>query len=153
MRKSVLYLAFVMIFGLAAVAQTDASAKKASKSAGKAKTEHQVTGCLGGPNAEGAYTLTNGHYKKGLEVGGTDALKDHVGHEVTLMGTWASGAEIGEKEANEPKTEKVEEKVGMEKHFKVTDIKMISDKCTATASSAKGGKKSKKSKASSTPTA
>ncbi|HEV2114075.1 MAG TPA: hypothetical protein VGR50_07975 [Terriglobales bacterium] len=150
MRKTALYLAFVMIFGLAAMAQTDASAKKASKTAGKAKTEHQVTGCLSGPDAEGAYSLTNGHYKKGLEVGGTDALKDHVGHEVTLIGTWAKGSEIGEKEANEKTTEKVEEKVGMEKHFKVTEIKMVSDKCTATASTAKSHKSKKSSSTSPT---
>jgi len=149
MRKSVLYLAFVMIFGLAAMAQTDASASKTAKSAGKVKTEHQVTGCLSGPNAEGAYTLTNGRYKKGLEVGGTDSLKDHVGHEVTLMGTWAKGSEIGENEKAESKTTKTEEAVGMHKHFKVTDIKMVSEKCTAGASTAKG-KKSRK--ASSTPT-
>jgi hypothetical protein len=152
MRKSVLYLAFVMIFGLAALAQTDASASKTSKSAGKAKTEHQVTGCLSGPSADGAYTLTNGHYKKGLEVGGSDALKDHVGHEVTLMGTWAKGSEIGENEKAESKTTKTEEAVGMHKHFKVTDIKMVSDKCTANASTAGTHKKSKKS-SSSTPTA
>src|ERR1700756_4472548 len=116
MRKTALYLAFVMIFGLAALAQSDASASKTSKSAGKVKTEHQVTGCLRGPNAEAAYTLTNRRYKKGLEVGGSDALKDHVGHEVTLMGTWAKGTEIGENEKAESKTTKTEEAVGMDKH-------------------------------------
>ena len=150
MRKTVLYVVFVMIFGLAAMAQTDSSASKSSKSSGKVKTEHQVTGCLSGPSAEGAYTLTNGRYKKGLEVGGNDSLKDHVGHEVTLMGTWAKGSEIGENEKAESKTTKTEEAVGMHKHFKVTDIKMVSDKCTAGATTSKG-KKSKKA-SSATPT-
>ena len=147
MRKTVLYLAFVMIFGLAAMAQSDMSmgSKKSSKSSGKVKTEHQVTGCLSGPNGEGAYTLTNGRYKKGLEVGGNDSLKDHVGHEVTLMGTWAKGSEIGENEKAESKTTKAEEAVGMHKHFKVTDIKMVSEKCPAAGAttSTKKGKKSK----------
>lgn len=149
MRKTVLYVAFVMIFGLAAMAQSTSS-KKGSKSSGKVKSEHQVTGCLS-TSAEGGYTLTNGRYKKGLEVGGSDALKDHVGHEVTLMGTWAKGSEIGENEKAESKTEKTEEAVGMHKHFKVTDIKMISEKCSAGAGTAKG-KKSKKA-SSAAPTA
>ena len=145
MRKTVLYLAFVMIFGLAAMAQSTSAKKAASKDNGKVKGEHQVTGCLSGPDAGGAYTLTNGRYKKGLEVGGSDALKDHVGHEVTLMGTWAKGTEIGENEKAESKTEKTEEAVGMHKHFKVTDIKMISEKCPAAGAttSTKKGKKSK----------
>lgn len=87
--------------------------------------ESSMTGCLGGPNAEGAYLLTNGRYRKGLEVGGMDDLKGHVGHKVKLTGTWAkSGSEIGE---TEPKGEKE----GMEKHFKVSKVGMIADTCTA----------------------
>ena len=147
MRKSALYLAVITLFAgmaLAQAASDQGTAGKMSKDSGKAKTEHQVTGCLSGPDAEGAYKLTNGHYKKGLEVGGDDSLKDHVGHQVTLVGTWAKGKEIGENEKSESKTEKAEEAVGMHKHFKVTEIKMISDKCEATAASAKHGKKAKK---------
>jgi hypothetical protein len=148
MRKSLLYLAVITLFSgmtLAQAAGDQATSGKMSKDSGKAKTEHQVTGCLSGPDAEGAYKLTNGHYKKGLEVGGNDSLKDHVGHQVTLVGTWAKGKEIGENEKAESKTEKTEEAMGMHKHFKVTEIKMISDKCEATAASAKG-KKAKKAK-------
>ena len=129
---------------LAQAASDQGTAGKMSKDSGKAKTEHQVTGCLSGPDAEGAYKLTNGHYKKGLEVGGNDSLKDHVGHQVTLIGTWVKGKELGENEKAETKTEKAEEAVGMNKHLKVTEIKMISDKCEATAASAKHGKKAKK---------
>ena len=154
MRKSVLCLAVTFLFSLGMMAQgtssstsssdqssTRATSKHSANREGKVKTEHQVTGCLSGPNAEGAYTLTNGHYKKGLEVGGDDALKDHVGHEVTLMGTWAKGSDIGENEKAESKTEKTEEAVGMHKHFKVTDIKMKSETCTATTASTKTHKK------------
>ena len=147
MRKSALYLIVITLFTGMALAQASgdqATSEKMSKDSGKAKTQHQVTGCLAGPNEEGAYTLTNGHYKKGLEVGGNDSLKDHVGHQVTLVGTWAKGKEIGENEKAETKTEKAEEAVGMHKHFKVTEIKMVSDKCEATAASAKHGKKAKK---------
>jgi hypothetical protein len=123
--------------------QTTKSKKSANRE-GKVKTEHQVTGCLSGPDAEGAYKLTNGHYKKGLEVGGNDELKNHVGHEVTLVGTWAKGSDIGENEKAESKTEKAEEAVGMHKHFQVSEIKMKSETCTATATAGKN-KKSKKS--------
>lgn len=161
MRKIALTFAVAALFALGAMAQdaaqsssgtassgqmssTTTTSKKHSKSSGKVKTEHQVTGCLSGPNAEGTYTLTNGRYKKGLEVGGNDSLKDHVGHEVTLIGTWAKGSEIGENEKNESTATKTEEKVGMHKHFAVTDIKMVSDKCTDLASKS-SKKKSKKS--------
>ena len=157
MRKMLLYLALAVALSLGAVAQTtnDASAQdsqattatssKKAKKAGKVKTEHQVTGCLQGPNDEGVYVLTNGRYKKGLEVGGNDGLRNHVGHEVTLLGTWASGQDIGENAATESKAEKVKSKVGMEKHFKVTEIKMKSETCAPTATGTK--KKMKKSAA------
>jgi hypothetical protein len=164
MRKSVLCLAVTLLFSLGMLAQgtstsssssdqsstqTTTKSKKAANREGKVKTEHQVTGCLSGPDAEGAYKLTNGHYKKGLEVGGNDELKNHVGHEVTLVGTWAKGSDIGENEKAESKTEKTEEAVGMHKHFQVSEIKMKSETCTAMATGKT--KKSKKS-ASSSPT-
>ena len=55
-----------------------------------------LTGCLSGPNDEGAYLLKHG--KKEVEVGGMDDLSKHVGHEVKLHGSWAkSGSEVKEK--------------------------------------------------------
>ena len=91
-----------------------------------------VTGCLSGPNSEGAYVLkpTKG---RAIEVGGSDQLKSHVGHTVKLTGTWAkSGSEIGENESAE-KNEKHEagEHHGVaERHFKVTDIQHMSETCS-----------------------
>ena len=91
-----------------------------------------VTGCLSGPNSEGAFVLktAKGH---GFEVGGNDQLKSHVGHTVKLTGTWVkSGTEIGEKES----TDKVEEHENAEhqgvteRHFKVTDVQHVSDSCS-----------------------
>ena len=117
-------------------ATSTAKAKK-GKSSKAGGGEHQVTGCLSGPNDEGVYTLTNGQYTKGLEVGGNDELKNHVGHKVKLMGTWASAADIGEKEAAGEKKEN--EKA--EKHLKVTSITHVADTCAAP--SAKKGKKGK----------
>jgi hypothetical protein len=143
MQKIMLHLAVVFAFALAMSAQTDQSAPASPDSkthgshqhSGKAKT---LTGCLSGPNDEGVYELTSGKHK--TEVGGSDDLKAHVGHKVQVTGTWATGAEIGEKQGNEAgeKTEKGEH------HLKATSVKMISDTCQP--SSASHDKKQKKAK-------
>ena len=98
--------------------------------------QKNVTGCLSGPNDEGAYVLKSS--KGAFEVGGNDQLKQHVGHTVRLTGKWVkSGAEIGENESAE-KNEKHEGKEHggvAERHFKVTDIHHISDSCSQTGGS------------------
>jgi hypothetical protein len=128
MRKLALYFALVLAFALALSAQQAGSAK-AKSSTNNADKTHQVTGCLSGPNDEGAYLLTTARHRKGIEVGGNDELKNHVGHKIQVSGTWASAADIGEKPeaAEKEKTEKGE------RHLKVSSIKMISDTCHATA--------------------
>ena len=113
----------VVALSATATAQTDKSTTK---------SQHTVTGCLSGPNSEGAYVLkpTKG---RAFEVGGNDQLKSHVGHTVKLTGTWAkSGAEIGENESAEKneKAESAEHHGVAEKHFKVTDIQHISETCS-----------------------
>ena len=156
MKKFVMLVALCCAFSLVAVAQYGSSSsgstssdqatttKKSKAAAGEMSgKEHTVTGCLSGPNGEGLYTLTNGHYKKGLEVGGNDELKNHVGHEVKLTGTWASESDLGAKETKtETKESKSEKK---EKHMKVSKIDHISETCT----SAKGASKKGKDKSSS----
>lgn len=104
-------------------------------STGKKSTT--VKGCLSGPNSEGAYVLktAKGH---AFEVGGNDELKSHVGHEVKLTGTWVkSGSEIGENESAEKneKSESAEHHGVAERHFKVSDIKHISDTCSQAGAS------------------
>src|SRR2546426_920652 len=95
MKKILFILAAVFAFTVLLAAQAS-EPKRHSAKTGKTS---QLTGCLSGPNSEGAYVLTNGRHKKGVEVGGRNELKRHVGHKVKLMGTWVdSGAEIGEKE-------------------------------------------------------
>ena len=128
-------LAAAAIFAVGSSTTMTAQSKKASS-----KGHAAVTGCLSGPNSEGAYVLkpAKGH---AFEVGGNDELKSHVGHTVKLTGSWAkSGAEIGENETAE-KNEKSEgsEHAGVaERHLKVTNIQHISDSCNqTTAASAK----------------
>jgi hypothetical protein len=115
---------------------TDQTAK--APKAGKKGTT--LTGCLSGPNDEGAYLLKRKGSSKEIEVGGSDELSKHVGHEVKLHGSWAkSGADIGEKEGSE-KNEASEGKKGeMERHFKVASIDHVSDTCPAAGASAAGG--------------
>jgi hypothetical protein len=90
-----------------------------------------LTGCLSGPNNEGAYELKSG--KKEVEVGGLDDLSKHVGHKVRLHGAWAkSGSEIGEKENEASEAKEGKEEKG-ERHFKVASIDHLSDTCPAGA--------------------
>jgi hypothetical protein len=109
---------------------TDQATEKKStpkKGAGAAT----LTGCLSGPNNEGAYELKSG--KKEVEVGGLDDLSKHVGHKVRLHGAWAkSGSEIGEKENEASESKEGKEEKG-ERHFKVASIDHLSDTCPAGA--------------------
>src|SRR5262245_52000709 len=85
-----------------------------------------ITGCLTGPTEDGTFLLKR--VKAGdVQVGGLDGLKDHVGQEVKLTGTWAkSGAEIGEKENT---VDKAGDKVGTRRHFRVSNVGKIADTC------------------------
>jgi hypothetical protein len=108
----------------------EAAQKKAPPKKGAAGSA-TLTGCLSGPNDEGAYELKSG--KREVEVGGLDDLSKHVGHKVRLHGAWAkSGAEIGEKENAASEAKEGKEEKG-ERHFKVASIDHISDTCPAGA--------------------
>jgi hypothetical protein len=120
---SVLAVVFLMVAIFSAVAQEKQSTSK---------NETTVTGCLSGPNSEGAFVLKPSK-GRAFEVGGNDQLKSHVGHTVKLTGNWAkSGAEIGENEAAEKneKHETSEHRGVAERHFKVADIQHVSDTCS-----------------------
>lgn len=141
--KKVLCILAVMFAVSWASAQTSGSSDQTS-TGGQAthKGMHKgsaatLTGCLSGPNDEGAYVLEHGSRK--VEVGGNDELSKHVGHTVKLHGTWSTGSASGEKESSE-KGEAKEEKG--ERHFKVTSIDHVSDTCQAGAG-AMGGHKHK----------
>jgi hypothetical protein len=129
--KKVTVLVVVLMFAVAAWAyqgsygsSTKASTPSKTSTASAGPKESTMTGCLSGPNAEGAYLLENRRHRKGMEVGSMDDLKGHVGHKVKLTGTWAKeGSEIGETEAKG-------EKEGREKHFKVSKVAMIAETCT-----------------------
>jgi hypothetical protein len=118
MKKLLLLLAVVLAFTFTSVAQagyssgTDQSSQTTtSKSKAKATKEATVTGCVSKePGANGMYALTNGKYKKGVEIGPTDKVKEHAGHKVQLTGQWSG--------------------TGAKKMFEVASIKHLSATCT-----------------------
>jgi Ni/Co efflux regulator RcnB len=150
MRKLLLLLAVAVAFSLSGFAQAASSgqtsttnkdttqtttSKKTTKTkgAGTEAKESQLTGCLA-KNAEGnGYVLTNGRYKKGVDVKSSEDMSAHVGHEVKLMGTWEKPPASAQKAGttSEPRT------------FNATSLKHISDTCKASAAAGekKGGKK------------
>jgi hypothetical protein len=135
MKKLIWCAVAMLLLGCFAVAQNSQSNQ------GK---QTSLSGCLSGPNEEGAYVLkTKSH---SVEVGGADELKNHVGHEVKLTGSWAkSGTEIGESESAEKHEaaekhegaetkqagEKGEGHGGQERHFKVAKIDHVAASCSA----------------------
>jgi hypothetical protein len=145
--KKVLCMLAVMFALSWASAQTTGSSGQSSSSSGDQATHkgmHKggaatLTGCLSGPNDEGAYVLEHGSRK--VEVGGNDELSKHVGHTVKLHGTWSTESAIGEKESSE-KGEAKEEK-GEHRHFKVASIDHVSDTCEKSAGGMAGHKHKK----------
>jgi hypothetical protein len=149
MRKLLLLLAVAVALSLTGYAQssgtsqgepsktktTTTKTKSSGTEAQAATKESQLTGCLA-KSADGkGYTLTNGRYKKGVEVKSSEDLSAHVGHEVKLMGSWekpTAGAEGG-----------AGAKGGTMRTFDATSLKHIADTCTAAAAGGgtKGGGK------------
>ena len=155
MKKLVMLLALAVAFSLSGFAQagststsggtsstdTGKTAKKGKKAASdsadsgaKAAKDSTVTGCL--KSDAPPVTLTNGKYKKGVEVDTSAASSEdwakHNGHKVQLTGSW--------------------EGTGADKKFKATAMKHIAETCTAGGdkASAAGGKKGKKGAADAT---
>ena len=150
MKKVLCILAVTFVVSWASAQTSGSSDQTSTGEKATHKSMHKgsaatLTGCLSGPNDEGAYVLEHGSKK--VEVGGNDELSKHVGHTVKLHGTWSTGSAIGEKESSE-KGEAKEGKEGKEEkgehHFKVTSIDHVSDTCQAGAAGTMGGHKHKK---------
>lgn len=154
MKKLIAVLTMLFAFTFLSAAQTGSAPGSTDQPSGGAKpgaqdqaagehTAHKkgagggaLTGCLSGPNQEGAYELKSG--SKEVEVGGLDDLSKHVGHKVRLHGSWVkSGSEIGEKESAESK----EKEQKGERHFKVASIDHVADTCTGASEKGEHQKK------------
>lgn len=140
MKKVLLLLVVALAFTFTAMAQTESNTGAASgqtttktkkskkgsaatesgQAAGAAK-EATLTGCLSAqPDSNGNYTLSNGRYKKGVEVTPADKVKEHAGHQVKLTGMWAAET-AGEQPGGGKKKGK--------KAFEVTNVTHISETC------------------------
>ncbi len=92
---------------------------------GKAKKESTLTGCLSAqPDANGNYTLSNGRYKKGVEVTPADKVKAHAGHQVELKGEWTGAATEGSATTSASSKGKT---------FEVASLKHLSETCKEAA--------------------
>lgn len=145
MKKVLCILAVTFVVSWASAQTSGSSDQTSTGEKATHKSMHKgsaatLTGCLSGPNDEGAYVLEHGSKK--VEVGGNDELSKHVGHTVKLHGTWSTGSAIGEKESSEKSEAKEGKEEKGERHFKVTSIDHVSDTCQAGAG-AMGGHKHK----------
>ena len=127
MRRLAIIVSILSLSILPTLARADHDASSSKSTSAKSTT---LSGCLSGPTSEGIYKLKTA--TKEVEVGGLADLKDHVGHQVKLTGTWAkSGSDIGEKEKSSSTADKSE---AGEKHFKVTSIQHVADTCSGKTS-------------------
>lgn len=159
MKKLALLLALLSMFAFGAFAQDtgQSSSTSSQTTTTSKKTMHHkgmmsgkmstLTGCVSkDPNADGMFTLSNGRYKKGVEIGPTDKVKEHAGHQVKLTGHWASAAAAGESDAAATSG-----KEKGEHHFEVDSLTHLSATCKeapgggTTGTAAHHAKKSKKS--------
>lgn len=122
-------------------AQTDAGkdAQATTKTTTKTSKTHpmSVTGCLAKGDEAGEYKITGANGKTHQVRSRTVELEPHVGHTVTVSGTWTreSAKEEMKEETKESKQqEKAEEKTEkhktIERYLRVTDLKMVSETCT-----------------------
>lgn len=121
MQKLVRVFAFLLfVFALGAYVTPSASAQE------KSGSKTTVTGCLQKGDEAGEYSITGEDGKTYELRSKTIKLSQHLGHKVTVTGTLR--AESAEKEKGE--AEEHEKKEGAEAgDIKVTDLKMVSDKC------------------------
>lgn len=139
MKKFLLLLVVTLAFTFTAMSQTESktggtseqttTAKKSKKGSAAAETgqaagaakEATLTGCLSAqPDKNGNYTLSNGRYKKGVEVTPADKVKEHAGHQVKLTGSWTTEAAAEQPGGGKKKAKKA---------FEVAGLTHISDTC------------------------
>lgn len=92
------------------------SGDQITKPAGAKETT--LTGCLSGPDSDGKFMLRSMSHRSGVEVLGSDALKNDAGAKVKLTGKW------------EAPSQDSEGKPGMQR-FQVTKAEVMAKTCSA----------------------
>jgi len=113
----------LLMFGLALSAYIAPGASAQEKSAGGKTT---VTGCLQKGDETGEYSITGEDGKTYGLRSKSVKLSQHLGHKVTVTGTLR--AESAEKEKAEA-AEHEKKEAAEAGDIRVTDLKMVSDKC------------------------
>jgi hypothetical protein len=125
MQNSVRYSA-LLLFVLALAAYVTPIVSAQEKSAGGKSGKSSVTGCLQKGDEPGEYSITGKDGKTYELHSKTVKMSEHLGHKVTVTGSLRP--ESAEKEKGE--AEEHEEKEAAEAgDIRVTDLKMVSDKC------------------------
>jgi hypothetical protein len=115
-------LAFAIALGVYVTPNASAQEKSASG-------ETTVTGCLQKGDEAGEYSITGEDGKTYGLRSKTVNLSEHIGHKVTVTGTLR--AESAEKEKGEKGEAEEHEKKELSEagDIRVTNLKMVSDKC------------------------
>ena len=118
MRGSLILIACVVAMSWPLVAQETTPSTGQPAPTAKGTT---LIGCLAGPDADNLYTLTSMQHRTGVEVVGSDDLKQGAGAKVKLTGSWETlpGSEGKKGDAT--------------RRFKATEVTVIDAKCQAPA--------------------
>lgn len=116
-------LSIMLLFAFALGAYVNPNAFAQEKSAGSKTT---VTGCLQKGDEAGEYSITGEDGKTYGLRSRTVKLSQHLGHKVTITGTLRP--ESAEKETGEA-AEHEKKEAAEAGDIRVTNVKMVSDKC------------------------
>ncbi len=137
MRKTLLLTAVLLLVAAFAVAQQTApdqtqttptqNQSQQNPDVNQTNIGNEIRGCLSG--SEGNFILTDASGKTYKLEGKADMLKDHVGHEIAVIGNLGAGASASTS-ANPPSGE-VSANVSAGNLLAVSDVRMISEHCAS----------------------
>jgi hypothetical protein len=104
---------------VAVVAQTSMSSDSSMKKSDSMGKQMTMTGCVS--EKDGKYMLTDKKHPDGVELMGSEDLKPHVGHKVSVTGMMEGDAMSGDSTSKD--------NMAMA-GFKVNSMKMVSDHCS-----------------------
>ncbi len=125
-----LILMLALACPVAAVAQTGMSSDSSMKKSDSMSRMTTVTGCIA--EKDGHYTITDKSHPHGIPLIGSENMKPHVGHEMSLTGTMEHMSNMGAMShsamSNDSKSSMSKDNMGM-MALKISSMKMISSHC------------------------
>jgi hypothetical protein len=118
----------VLACSVSVLAQTGMSSDSSMKKSDSMGKKMTMTGCIS--EKDGKYMLTDKKHPDGVELMSSEDLKPHIGHKVTVTGMMEGNSmskdNMGMSKDNMGMSK---DSMGMSS-FKVTSMKMVSDKCS-----------------------